>query len=254
MGKLKGKRAVITGGGSGIGFEIATRFLAEGADVLIAGRTEKKLLDAKEKLIGESDRVHCCQADIASEPDIINLFKFALKKWGGVDILINNAGAMRNNKPLTDTSLAEWSSVMDTNINGTFVCCREAAAIMKKQKSGKIINISSMSGFIANKYFHPGSYEVSKSAHKMLTKVFALELAEHNVAVNAIAPGYYDTQPNRDFFINNADLNDKIMSMIPRGKLGTLEELGHLAAYLSSDAVEYLTGQTIIIDGGYTIW
>lgn len=125
---------------------------------------------------------------------------------------------------------------------------------MKKQKSGKIVNIGSISGSIVNKYFHPGSYEVSKSAFDMLTKVFSIELAEYGVAVNTIAPGYYDTKPNRDFFINNRELNDKIIDMIPLKQLGNLKELGHLAVYLSSDVVEYLTGQTIKIDGGYTIW
>jgi len=254
MGTLDGKKAIITGGGTGIGFEIASKFLAEGADVLIAGRTEKKLLDAREKLSSDRGRVLCCPADIAKEPDVKNMFRAALDGWGRVDILINNAGAMRMNKPLTDTTLEEWNSVIHTNINGTFMCSREAAGIMKKQKTGKIINISSMSGYIANKYFHPGSYEVSKSALSMLTKVFALELAEYKIAVNAIAPGYYDTQPNRDFFSGNAELSSKVLDLIPRGKLGSIEELGHLAAYLSSDAVAYLTGQTIIIDGGYTIW
>lgn len=254
MGQLKGKKAIITGGGSGIGYEIASRFLAEGADVLIAGRTEKRLAEARESLGAEPDRILIHRTDISSESDIVDMFSHAMDEWKAVDILINNAGAMRNNKPLTETSLEEWKSVFDTNIHGTFVCSREAAAVMKKQGSGRIVNISSMSGYIANKYFHPGSYEVSKSAHSMLTKVFAIELAGYDITVNAIAPGYYDTQPNRDFFINNADLNRKIMDMIPKGKLGTLEELGHLAAYLSGDSVNYLTGQTIIIDGGYTIW
>jgi gluconate 5-dehydrogenase len=254
MGKLEDKVAVITGGGTGIGFELASRFLEEGADVLIAGRTEKKLLDAREKLGVDKDRVVCSRADIAVERDVQGMFRAALDAWGRVDILINNAGAMRINKPLTDTTLEEWERVIGTNINGTFLCCREAASVMKKQQGGKIINISSMSGFVSNKYFHPGSYEVSKSAHSMLTKVFALELAEYNVAVNAIAPGYYDTQPNRDFFEHNTELSRKVLDMIPRGKFGTLAELGHLAVYLSSDVVEYLTGQTILIDGGYTIW
>jgi NAD(P)-dependent dehydrogenase (short-subunit alcohol dehydrogenase family) len=254
MGVLEGKKAIITGGGSGIGFEIASRFLQEGADVLIAGRTEEKLITARKKLGFDPGRILVFPADIASESDIQGMFKFAMDKWGAVHILINNAGAMRINKPLTDTTLEEWTGVFDTNIHGTFLCSKEAAAIMKKQGIGKIVNISSMSGSIANKYFHAGSYEVSKSAHSMLTKVFALELAEYDVAVNAIAPGYYDTQPNRDFFIDNADLSKKILNLIPKGRLGTMAELGHLAAYLSSDSVEYLTGQTIVIDGGYTIW
>jgi NAD(P)-dependent dehydrogenase (short-subunit alcohol dehydrogenase family) len=254
MGKLTGKKAVITGGGSGIGLEIATRFLQEGADVLIAGRTLSKLHDAREKLPYDESRVLCCKADISSEQDVLNMFQTALDSWQRVDILVNNAAAMRNNKPLTDTSLDEWSTVIHTNINGTFLCCREAAKIMKRQKFGRIISISSMSGYIANKYFHAGSYEVSKSAISMLTKVFALELADANIAVNAIAPGFYDTQPNRDFFLNNAVLSKKINDLIPKGKLGNIEELGNLAAYLASDSVEYLTGQTIVIDGGYTIW
>ena len=254
MGRLEGKKAVITGGGSGIGLEIASRFLREGADVLIAGRTLERLEEARNSLEFDPRRILVARADIADETEVRQMFASARDSWGTVDILINNAGAMRVNKPLTDTSLEEWRRVMDTNIHGTFLCSREAARIMKESGKGKIVNISSMSGFIANKYFHPGSYEVSKSAHAMLTKVFALELAEHRIAVNAIAPGYYDTQPNRDFFIDNADLNRKIMDMIPKGNLGTLEELGHLATYLSADETEYLTGQTIIIDGGYTIW
>lgn len=254
MGKLEGKKAVITGGGSGIGLEIASRFLREGADVMIAGRTLERLEEARAGLEFDPKRIVICRADIADESDVREMFASARDTWGTVDILINNAGAMRVNKPLTETSLEEWRRVLDININGTFLCSREAARIMKESKKGKIVNISSMSGYIANKYFHAGSYEVSKSAHSMLTKVFALELAEYRIAVNAIAPGYYDTQPNRDFFIDNAELNRKITDMIPKGRLGSLEELGHLATYLSGDATEYLTGQTIIIDGGYTIW
>jgi len=254
MGKLAGRKAVITGGGSGIGLEIAARFLKEGADVLIAGRNLEKLYDAREKLQCDNDRVICCKADIAVEQDVVGMFKTAMEKWERVDILVNNAAAMRNNKPLTETSVDEWSSVIHTNINGTFICCREAAKIMKSQQFGRIISISSMSGYIANKYFHAGSYEVSKSAIGMLTKVFALELADANIAVNAIAPGFYDTQPNRDFFLNNVVLSKKINDLIPKGKLGNIEELGNLAAYLAGDSVEYLTGQTIVIDGGYTIW
>ncbi len=254
MGILAGRKAVITGGGSGIGFEIATRFLNEGADIIISGRTEERLISAVKKLPGDAERKKYYKADIGDEKSVKDLFEYALDIWGGVDILINNAGAMRINKELTETSIVEWNSVINTNINGVFLCSREAAVMMKKQKYGKIINISSMSGEIVNKYFNPGAYEVSKSALRMMTKVFAVELAEYGVAVNAIAPGYYDTKPNRDFFINNMELKSKIMDLIPKKKLGDLNELGRLAVFLSSDGVDYLTGQTIVIDGGYTIW
>jgi gluconate 5-dehydrogenase len=163
-------------------------------------------------------------------------------------VLINTA-AMRVNKPPEATSLAEWRAVMDTNITGTFRCCREAGKVMISQHSGKIINIASISGHIVNKYFHGGSYEISKAALMMLTKTLATEWAQHNISVNAIAPGYYDTQPNRDFFAGKPDLYGKVLDMIPQGRLGNLQELSDLVLMLASDIANYMTGTTITIDG-----
>jgi len=254
MGALEGKSAIITGGGSGIGLEIAKKFISEGASVVISGRTESKLEKAKKGLGYSDDQLLFFCADNCKEQDVSELMRFTVEKRDRIDVLINNAGSMRNNKPLEKTSLEEWEAVFNTNVNGTFMCSREAGKVMIEQNYGRIVNISSISGFITNRYFHAGSYEVSKSAFTMLTKVFAIEWAKYNIVVNAIAPGYYGTQPNIDFFINNRDLNDKVLDMIPMGKLGDLKELGSLATYLSSDQIGYMTGQTIIIDGGYTIW
>ena len=125
---------------------------------------------------------------------------------------------------------------------------------MIRQGGGRIINIASISGQIVNRFFHGGSYEVSKAAVIMLTKTVAVEWAPHNIKVNAIAPGYYDTQPNRDFFINDPVLYAKILDLIPAHKLGELEELGRLALYLASSQVDYMTGSIITVDGGYTAW
>jgi gluconate 5-dehydrogenase len=161
---------------------------------------------------------------------------------------------MRINKPPQETSLEEWKQVIDTNITGTFVCCREAGKVMIPQKRGKIVNISSMSGSIVNKYFHGGSYEVSKCALNMLTKVLAVEWAPYNITVNSVAPGYYDTQPNRDFFSKETGLYQKVLDMIPVEKLGDLDELSRLILHLVSAPGNYLTGETITIDGGYTLW
>jgi NAD(P)-dependent dehydrogenase (short-subunit alcohol dehydrogenase family) len=254
MGQLEKKTAVITGGGTGIGLEIARRFLAEGAAIVICGRTETKLREAVSLISPLSDMVKYVVADIGNESDVAYLMQEAFRWKGRLDILVNNAAAMRVNKTLETTSLSEWKSVIDPNINGVFLCCREAGKIMMSQEYGRIVNISSLSASIVNKYFHGGSYEVSKAALNMLTKVFAVEWASYNITVNAIAPGYYDTQPNKDFFAVEKGLSEKVLDMIPLRKLGSLEELGNLALLLASDSVTYMTGSIIQIDGGYSLW
>lgn len=254
MGQLDNQTAVITGGGSGIGFTLAERFHREGAQIVICGRREEVLIEAAEKISPGKERIRCIKADISEEQDIMRLMQAAVDWTNKIDILINNAAAMRINKPPQETSFEEWKGVIDTNITGAFLCCREAGKVMIAQKRGKIINISSISGGIVNKYFHGGSYEVSKCALNMLTKVLAVEWAPYNITVNAVAPGYYDTQPNRDFFGKETGLYQKVLEMIPAGKLGDLEELSRLILHLVTDPRNYLTGATITIDGGYTLW
>jgi NAD(P)-dependent dehydrogenase (short-subunit alcohol dehydrogenase family) len=254
MGRLENRTAVITGGGTGIGLEIARRFSAEGAAVVICGRSESKLRAAAAQISPRPDGVLCVTADIGKESEVAAVMQRAVRWKGRLDILVNNAAAMRVNKAPEETTLAEWKSVVDPNITGTFLCSREAGKIMIGQRYGRIVNISSMSAFIVNRYFHGGSYEVSKAALNMLTKVLAVEWAPHNITVNAIAPGYHDTQPNKDFFAEEKGLADKVLDMIPVGRMGSLEELGNLALLLASDMATYMTGSVITIDGGYTLW
>jgi NAD(P)-dependent dehydrogenase (short-subunit alcohol dehydrogenase family) len=254
MSQLEGQTAIITGGGTGIGLTIARRFHQEGAFVVICGRREDVLHQAAADLSPAGERVLPIKADIISEEDVRELAHKTVAQTGRIDILVNNAGAMRVNKPPEETSLEEFRFVIDTNVSGTFLVSREVGKVMIGQKSGRIINISSMSGSVVNKYFHGGSYEISKAAMNMLTKTLATEWAAYNIKVNAIAPGYYGTQPNVDFFINDPELNRKIMELIPMGKLGELEELARLALYLASPDVDYMSGTIITIDGGYTLW
>jgi NAD(P)-dependent dehydrogenase (short-subunit alcohol dehydrogenase family) len=221
---------------------------------VMSGRREEVLREAVGQISPDPARLLVVPADIASEADVINLVAETLRWTGRLDVLINNAAAMRINKPPESTTLAEWRSVFDTNVTGAWLCCREAGKVMIGQQSGKIVNIASISGYIVNKYFHGGSYEVSKAALIMLTKTLATEWAPYNISVNAIAPGYYDTQPNRDFFAKEADLHQRVLDMIPSRRLGNLDELADLVLVLASDTANYMTGSTITIDGGYTLW
>jgi gluconate 5-dehydrogenase len=125
---------------------------------------------------------------------------------------------------------------------------------MKKQQSGKIINLSSKSGFTVGRYFHGGSYDVSKAAIAMLTKALAVEWAPYHINVNAVAPGYYDTKPNREFFVDNPELYKKVIDLVPLKRLGDIRELSGLVVCLASDISNFMTGTTILIDGGYNIW
>jgi len=254
VGQLDNQTAIITGGGTGIGLKIAKRFHDEGAFVVICGRREDILKEAANDISPDGKRTLAVRADIISEEDIQSLVKKTVDQTGRIDILINNAGAMRVNKPPEETSLDEFRFVVDTNVTGTFLVSREVGKVMIGQKSGRIINISSISGSIVNKYFHGGSYEISKAAMNMLTKTLAMEWAPYNIKVNAIAPGYYGTQPNKDFFINDPELNEKVMDLVPMRKLGELEELARLALYLASPQTDYMSGSIITIDGGYTMW
>jgi gluconate 5-dehydrogenase len=248
------KTVIITGGGTGIGLTVAARFHREGAYVVICGRREPVLRGAAAQIGTAPERLLTVAANIADEEDVRRLVAETVAWTGRIDVLVNNAAAMRIDKPPEATSLAEWRSVIDTNLTGTFLCCREVGKVMIPQRSGKIVNIASMSGHVVNKYFHGGSYEVSKAAMMMLTKTLAAEWAGYGISVNAVAPGYYDTQPNRDFFAREADLYERVLDLIPQRRLGNLDELSDLILTLASDTANYMTGSVITIDGGYTLW
>jgi gluconate 5-dehydrogenase len=254
MGQLENQTAIITGGGTGIGLTIARRFHEEGAFVVICGRREEVLKAAATDISPDGGRVLAIRADIINEEEVQNLVKQTVAQTGRIDILVNNAGAMRVNKPPEETSLEEFRFVVDTNVSGTFLVSREVGKVMIKQRAGRIINISSMSASIVNKFFHAGSYEISKAAMNMLTKTLAVEWSPYNIKVNSIAPGYYGTEPNKEFFLNDQQLSGDILDLIPMRKLGDLEELARLALYLASPEIDYMTGSIITIDGGYTIW
>lgn len=254
MGELSGLSALITGGGTGIGLAIARRFHEEGAHVGICGRRADVLREAAHKIHADGERVLALPADITVEADVTALVDAVATETGRLDVLVNCAGPMRIHKAPEDTTLAEFREAIDSNIVGAFLCCREAGKLMIRQGGGRIVNISSMSGSIVNRFVHGGSYEISKAGMNMLTKTLAVEWARHGIRVNAIAPGYYATEPNVEYFREHPEDAERILDLIPTGKFGELDELTRLAVFLASPKVDYMTGSIVAIDGGYTAW
>lgn len=175
-------------------------------------------------------------------------------RYGRIDILVNNAAAMRNNKAPEDTTVEEWGKVIHVNVNGAFIVARTVGKVMLNQRSGKIINMSSISRKIINKGVHGGSYDVSKAAIDGLTLALASEWADKGINVNAIVPGYFMTQPNRVFFDADPGFYDKVVDMIPCGKVGDPRQLAGTLLYLASPASDYLNGTVIRVDGDYMVW
>jgi len=247
--KLKGKICIITGGGRGIGKEICSYFLKEGAVVCIfdLNKTEAlNTLDQFEKKYGK-DRAAFFYVDVTSVQSVESGIEEIVKKFGRIDILVNNAGITSDNLILR-MDIDQWKKVIDINLTGTFICSKYASRYMVKQKSGKIINMSSVVGIKGNA--GQSNYSASKAGVIGLTKSMAREFASRNINVNAIAPGYIETEMTKKI---DEKHKEKIIAMIPSGKLGTVEDVAKTAVFLASDDSSYITGAVINLDGGMGI-
>lgn len=252
---LQGEIAVITGASKGLGESFAHALAQAGADLFLIARREEGLIHVSQDIqTRHGVRCYWCTADISSQADIRRAVARCVEVYGKIDILVNNAAAMRNNKPPQDTTPEEFDAVMHPNVIGTLMMCQEVGAVMRAQKKGRIVNISSMSALIVNRGVYGGSYEVSKAAVSMLTKTLAVEWARDGISVNAICPGYYGTQPNREFFAADPTFEQKVLDMIPMHRLGEPEELWGALLLLCSPAASYMQGTVITVDGGYTLW
>lgn len=252
---LHGEIAVITGASKGLGESFAHPLAQAGADLFLIARREEGLIRVSQDIQTRYGvRCRWCTADISSQADIRRAVAQCMEIYGKIDILVNNAAAMRNNKPPQDTTPEEFDAVMHPNVIGTLMMCQEVGAVMRAQKKGRIVNISSMSALIVNRGVYGGSYEVSKAAVSMLTKTLAVEWARDGISVNAICPGYYGTQPNREFFAADPTFEQKVLDMIPMHRLGEPEELWGALLLLCSPAASYMQGTVITVDGGYTLW
>lgn len=246
--RLKDQVALVTGGSRGIGRAIVKAFAAEGAKVAFVYRGSK---EAADKLSAEASSaggvVDAYQVDVTNGEAAQKCVDQVVEKWGRVDILVNNAGIIRDDLFVRMDPDA-WSSVLQTNLGGLYNFCRGVAFLMMKQRSGRIINVSSLSAERPN----PGqtNYAASKGAINSFTKALAVELASRNVTVNAIAPGFIETDMS-EAVRNKA--GDIIKKMIPMRRLGQPEDIARLAVFLASSESAYLTGQVITVDGGLSL-
>ena len=242
---LKGKCAVITGASRGIGKCIATKFAKEGANVVINYRNnEEEALKVKQELEDLGSQVLVVKADVSELEQAENLIKEAKKEFGRVDILVNNAGITKDNL-IIRMKEEDLDSVIKTNLKGAFNCLKAVTPIMLKQKYGKIVNMASVVGVVGN----PGqvNYCASKAGLIGMTKSLAKEIGSRNITVNAIAPGFIDTDMTK---ILSDDQKKKILSQIPLNKFGNVEDIANVALFLGSENSNYITGQVIHVDGG----
>jgi 2-deoxy-D-gluconate 3-dehydrogenase len=245
---LENKVVVVTGGSRGIGLEIARYLVDEKAKVVICGR-KKESLDASAAALNGGDNLLALQAHVAKEEDVEALFKGVMERFGRVDVLINNAGMNLFTPSLAETEPSMWQKIIDSNLTGTFLVSRKAAEIMKAQKSGKIVSISSIAGKKASPGM--GIYGIAKAGIEMMTKVLASELAFFNINVNAVAPAMVRTEFSKPFWSND-DISQHVVKGIPLGRIAEPLEVVHPVLFLASAGADFITGQTIVIDGGTT--
>ena len=250
---LKGKVALITGGSRGIGRAIALTFADAGADVVVSSRNRRppELEKVAEEIRAKGGRALAIPAHVGKKEDVQNLVQKTLGEFGRIDILVNNAGANPVLSSMVDLEEAAFEKVMEVNLKGALLMSQAVAKEMIKQGGGRIINISSISGLRA-RADGTGAYCISKAGVNMLTQVMARELADHNILVNAIAPGSIKTEMSRVNWIDPERRAQRIRE-IELKRFGEPEEVGGLALFLASEASSFVTGEIIRVDGGQTI-
>jgi len=248
--KLDGKKAIVTGAGRGLGKEIALGLAEAGADVAIIDMLLKEAQETAAEIQKLGRDSIAIEGDVTDEESVRSTIQKTIGKFGRIDILVNNAGIC-SWSPAEDMEYDEWKKVIDVNLNGVFLYCKWVAKEMIKQKSGSIINVSSMSAYIVNTPQKQCHYNSSKAAVVHLTKSLALEWAPYNIRVNTVCPGYIMTP-----LLKLADKKDidEWISYSPQNRIPDPSELKGIFVFLASDAASYFTGSSIIADGGYSLW
>jgi NAD(P)-dependent dehydrogenase (short-subunit alcohol dehydrogenase family) len=249
---LSGKTAIVTGGSRGLGLEIARGLGEAGARVWISARREQWLSAALAELRGEGIECEASACDISEPQQVETLVREALEAFGRVDILVNNAGVSWG-APLEDLSLDRWRYVVETNLTGTFLVTQAVGRTMIAAGGGKVINIASVAGLLGvdAEIMNTTVYHASKGAIIAMTRDLAVKWARHNIYVNAVAPGFFPTRMTEHLV---ATVEDRMRAMSPFNRLGAEGELKGVVVFLAAAASNWVTGQVIAVDGGYTAW
>jgi len=246
---LNNKVAIVTGGSSGIGKATAFGLAANGAHVVLVGRDEKKGMSVSGDICSAGGKAIYIQADVSKTDEIVGMVEYAVSKLGKIDILVNAAGISIKRTPTEHVSEEEWDKTLNINLKGTFICCQTVARAMIKQKYGKIVNVGSLQGEMVLPL--RAAYAASKGGLKQVTKSMAIEWAKYNINVNVVAPGFVRT-PMTEQVLSDEFWYNVVVSNTPLGRPAQPEEISDVILFLASDAASYITGQTIVVDGGWT--
>ncbi|KAA0548162.1 SDR family oxidoreductase [Bacillus sp. BGMRC 2118] len=245
---LSGKTAIVTGGGRGLGEQIATGFAEAGANVVICSRNVEACEEVSEKLKEIGARTLALKCDITNPEDVKDVVRKTIDEFGSIDILVNNSGATWG-APAAEMPIEAWEKVLKVNVTGTFLMSQEVGKVMIEQKSGKIINISSVAGLGGTdpRFMDTIGYNTSKGAVITFTKDLAVKWGKYNINVNAIAPGFFPTKMSKVLIEHG---KEQILGATPLGRFGTDNDLKGAAVFLASHAADFITGNVIIVDGG----
>lgn len=247
---LSGKVAIVTGGNGGIGLGMAQGLAAAGATVVIAGRNHHKNSEAVAAVQSQGGQAHAVAVDVMQQASCEQMVQSTLQAHGRVDILVNNAG-MNIRKQPQSYALAEWNEVMQTNLTSAFVCSQAVYGAFEKNRAGKIINIGSMMSLFGASFATP--YAASKGGMVQMTKALACAWAAQNIQVNAILPGWIDTDLTRQARVDVQGLHDRVLERTPAKRWGVPNDFTGIAVFLASSASDFITGAAIPVDGGYSV-
>lgn len=247
---FKGKIVLVTGGGGGIGKELAHAFSKCDGTIVVADILQNKAKEAAEELRDADGTAEWITTDISSLESIKNMISYTVEKFGKLDILLNNAG-LNIRKPAIEFTETDWEKIISVNLKGAFFVAQESGKQMIKQQKGKIINIASDGAFLATANL--AIYQTSKAGVAHFTKVLAKEWAPYHINVNAIGPGYVITEMTKKF-LEDQKIHDELLKKIPLGRFATPKDVASVALFLASPLADYITGQTIFVEGGRLLY
>lgn len=253
--RLDGKRALVTGASRGLGRSIALALADAGADVVLTGRTQASLDATAADIRQRGRQAWTLRADMAVPQICGDACQQVLADPGAIDILVNNVGNRETSGPIEADTIETWQATIDLNLTSCVVGTRLLGGAMRAGgRGGRIINIASISGLIVNRGIGGRAYETAKAAVVHFTRCAAADWAPHDITVNAICPGLFMTDANREWNERRPEVIAEFLQHVPMGRAGEPDEIGPLAVYLASPASSYVTGAAYVIDGGYTVW